>query len=175
VTRVKGLEYAIRAVAGLDPELKVVLNIIGTGPLVGELKALAEELGVGDRVRFLGFKDNVYDYLAHIDVLIMPSMHEGLPYTILEAMSLGVPIIASRAGGLVEAIDDNENGLLVPVGDIVALSKMISILERNRDTGEKLSILGRASQIKKYSLGTMGAGYRNSYEQSHSLFFKVKS
>ena len=81
------------------------MNIIGTGPLTAELKGLAEELGVSDRVRFLGFKKNVYDYMAHCDALIMPSLHEGLPYTVLEAMSLGLPVIASRVGGLAEVLE----------------------------------------------------------------------
>ena len=159
VTKVKGLEYAIRAVAVLDPELKVVLNIIGTGPLTGELKALADELGLGNRVRFLGFKENVYDYLAHSDALIMPSLHEGLPYTILEAMSLEVPIIASRVGGLAEVLEDGENAVLFQSGDIDGI---ISSLSTSAHDAERIRAIGMASkkvQSEKFNLNLKGIEY----------------
>ncbi len=166
VTKVKGLEYAIRAVAVLDPELKVVLNIIGTGPLTGELKALADELGLGNRVRFLGFKENVYDYLAHSDALIMPSLHEGLPYTILEAMSLEVPIIASRVGGLVEVIEDNESGMLIPLGDVEALKNGICALKDEPGLGEAMGQAARRIQANRYNLETMGDSYNGLFQKA---------
>jgi len=170
VTRVKGLENAIRAAAGLEPGLKVVLNIIGTGPLAGELKALATELGVGDRVRFLGFKKNVYDYLAHIDVLIMPSVHEGLPYTILEAMSLGIPIIGTRVGGLAEVIDDRENGMLIPLGDVEGLIQGIRALKSEPGLGEAMGRAARRIQADSFTLDTMGNSYQGLYNEAISHF-----
>jgi len=163
VTRIKGLEFALEAMTKLDPELKVVLNIIGTGPLVGELKAQAEELGVSDRVRFLGFKKNVYDYLAHIDALIMPSLHEGLPYTILEAMSLGTALIVSRTGGLIEVVADREHGLLVDVGDVQELAAAIVLLAGDPDLAARLGEAGRQRQASTFTLETMGTSSWNQY------------
>ena len=159
VTKVKGLAYAIRAVAELDPELKVVLNIIGTGPLTGELKALVDKLGLGNRVRFLGFKENVYDYLAHIDALIMPSLHEGLPYTILEAMSLGVPIIASRVGGLAEVLEDGETAVMVEVGDVTGLYRRIQDVMEYAESKHGPEKPGWDDPASKPSLTGMGVSY----------------
>jgi glycosyltransferase involved in cell wall biosynthesis len=110
--RIKGLDYAIRAMKAPRMPPTARLHIVGAGPMLPELRALARELGVQDRVLFLGFRDNVYDYIAHADALLMPSLHEGLPYTILEAMALGTPILATKVGGLAEILVHERTALL---------------------------------------------------------------
>ncbi len=97
----------------------VNLIVIGRGSLEEELKELAVKLGVSHRVRFLGFKSGIYDYLAHVDGLLMPSLHEGLPYTLLEAMSLGRPVLASDVGGLGEVIEHGSTACSSPANDRV--------------------------------------------------------
>ena len=165
VSAVKGLEYALEAMDRLDPGIKVVLNIIGTGPLVDSLRASSQARGLSDRVRFLGFKDNVYDYLAHLDTLLMPSIHEGLPYTILEALSLGTPILASRTGGLAEILQDRETALLMDVGDVESLAQAMTELSTDRDLAQGLVRAGKKVQREKFTLETMGNQYWREYEQ----------
>lgn len=128
ITHIKGLGTALRSLAMVDPRHNLILNIIGTGPQEAELKSLATELGLEDRVRFLGFKRNIFDYMAHINALVMPSLHEGLPYTVLEAMSLERPIIASSVGGLPEVIEDRVTGRLLSFNDTSAWAEAFTEL-----------------------------------------------
>lgn len=163
VSQVKGLQFALEAMQRLDQTRPIVLNIIGTGPLAETLRAAAQARGLGNRVRFLGFKENIYDYLAHIDCLIMPSLHEGLPYTILEAMSLGTPILASRIGGLAEVLDHGQNALLIEVGDVDALAAAMGKLAGDPALGAALGQAGRTKQAAELSLEPMGAAYWGIY------------
>lgn len=163
VTPVKGLATALRAMCRLDQDAGAVLDIIGSGPSLDELAALASELGVESRVRFLGFRQNVYDYLANLDALIMPSRHEGLPYTILEAMSLGTPIIASRVGGLAEVLDDGRTALLVEPGDVDGWAAAMQSLVLRRELGTRLGANARAEQLSRLTLDAMGEAYWRIY------------
>ena len=156
ITPIKGLDTAVRAVKKLDPSTDVVLNIIGTGPQEECLKSLSMELGVAGKVRFLGFKKNIYNFLTHCDALIMPSLHEGLPYTILEAMALGLPIIASRVGGVAEVLEDGESAILLGSNDVEGFARAIDRLRGDsplcrRLTNSALGIVGT-----ELSLETMG-------------------
>lgn len=128
VDTVKGHHLAIEAIT-TDPLFPAShLHIIGTGPREPELRDLAKNLGVAHRVHFLGFRRNVYDYIAHCHILLMPSLHEGLPYTLLEAMALGTPVIASEVGGLAEVLENGKTALLFPPGNSVALAQKIAHL-----------------------------------------------
>ncbi|MBE0565699.1 MAG: glycosyltransferase, partial [Krumholzibacteria bacterium] len=104
VTPVKGIPLAVRALARDDVPRDCRLHVIGSGPQEAEVRRTASAAGVADRVHVLGFRANIYDYLAHLDLLLMPSYHEGLPYTLLEAWSLGCPLAVSRVGGLAEVL-----------------------------------------------------------------------
>ncbi len=163
VSPVKGLEIALLALKELDPALKVVLNIIGTGPSLEPLQAQVSELQLGQRVRFLGFKKNVYDYLAHVDALIMPSRHEGLPYTVLETMSLGTPIIASDVGGMGEVLENGATALLVDPGDVAGWAGAMEKLATDPAKAEALALNGKKLQADNYTLDTMGESYWHVY------------
>ncbi len=163
VSAVKNLETALHAMKIFDPETRAVLNIIGTGPSLEELKALADELQLGDRVRFLGFKANIYDYLAHIDALLMPSLHEGLPYTILETMSLGTPIIASSVGGLAEILEEGTTARLVSSGDTQGWAKAMMDLVKDPESAQILGKNGLEKQAESFSLESMGQAYWDIY------------
>lgn len=126
--RVKGIQFAVEALAADDLPAHVRLHVIGTGPCRGELEELARSLGLSTRVRFLGFRKNVFQFLAHSTALLMPSLHEGLPFTLLESMALGIPVIASRVGGLAEVLQHNLTALLVPPADPAALAQAIARL-----------------------------------------------
>lgn len=159
VSAVKAVDVALKAFAQVDPALGARLWIIGTGPLLEEMKGLAAELGVADRVGFLGFKSNIYDYMAHLDVLLISSWHEGLPYTLLEGMSLGLAIVASRVGGLEEVLEDGVTGVLVEPGSIPDFGRMLGELAVQNGTRSEMGQVARLVQGRSYSLTTMGDTY----------------
>lgn len=156
---VKGHHVAIEAMAteGLSPDAH--LHLVGLGPREQELRMLAESLGVGRQVHLLGFRRNIYDYLAYCNVLLMPSLHEGLPYTLLEAMTLGTPIIASRVGGLAEILQDGVTALLTPPQDAASLALAIARLHDDQGLCSRLGEEGRRLQRTKYSLAAMTESY----------------
>ena len=98
---------------------------VGQGPLEQQLKTLHEDLGLGDRFRFLGFRQDVHRVMSAFDVFCFSSDHEGLPVALMEARALGLPVVSTRAGGLSEAVSDLNDGLLVPVGNKKALGEAI--------------------------------------------------
>jgi L-malate glycosyltransferase len=164
VTGVKGIDSAIRAIQRPGLPGIVRLNIIGSGPSEESLRSLSVTLGLQDRVRFLGFKPNVHDYMAYLDALLMPSLHEGLPYTLLEAMSLGLPIIASDVGGLREVLRNGQTGIMVPAGDVSRLALAIEQVVTRAEAARALGLAAAAEQRRGYTLDAMGQAYWRVYE-----------
>ena len=162
---VKGHHLAIEAIASGCVPQDIHLYIVGVGPREAKLRALVKVCGVANRVHILGFRRNIYDYIAHCNVLLMPSLHEGLPYTLLEAMALGIPIVASRVGGLAEIIQDENTGLLVPPEDATALSDAIRRLHDNPTLRSQLGDQARHLQQAKYSLEAMTESYLVIYRE----------
>jgi len=135
----KGAEYAIRALAWVretHPRLDWSFTIAGDGPLSDELEALAQSLGVSDRVRFLGLVSSrqVREELARADIFILPSVisadgdKEGIPVSLMEAMAAGVPVVSTFHSGIPELIEHGVSGLLAPERDWMALGEQIAIL-----------------------------------------------
>lgn len=166
---VKGHHVAIDALARIGDRPDVELFLIGTGPSESQLRALAEHRGVAGRIHFLGFRRNAYDYIAHCDALLMPSLHEGLPYTLLEAMAFGTPIVASRVGGLAEVLQDGLSGLLIPPGDATALAKAVVALLDDQELRQRLGRHAQQLQRTRYSLEVMTDRYLAVYESLWSL------
>jgi L-malate glycosyltransferase len=96
-----------------NPPGGVRFYVIGDGPLTGELTALAQDLGLADACQFLGFRNDCSSLLRQMDLLVLTSDHEGLPMTALESLALGVPVLASAVGGLVDLLDMARRGALV--------------------------------------------------------------
>src|SRR5262249_55707283 len=118
LTEIKRQDVLIRAfarVAARHPESRVLL--VGDGPLRAVLEALAAPLGVGDRVTFAGYRDRPERFLRLMDVFALTSRSEGMPLAILEAWAAGLPVVASRVGGIPEVVADGRTGLLFPAGD----------------------------------------------------------
>jgi glycosyltransferase involved in cell wall biosynthesis len=115
LTRVKGHVFLLRAFARIHqqrPETRLL--IVGEGPEEAALLTVANELGIEPCVHFLGFREDVVSILKSIDVFVLPSLQEGLPVTVLEAMACLLPIVATRVGGVPGAVVDGQTGLLVP-------------------------------------------------------------
>ena len=166
ISAVKGIGYALRAL--LEPGVPdaVHLNVIGTGPQQPELEEQALALGIADRVHFLGFKRNVFDYLAHGDGLLMPSLHEGLPYVLLEAMAVGTPLLASQVAGLAEILHDRRTALLFPVGDVQRIGQAIRDLVSDPDLAARLSSAAQRDQNERFTLDRMGQQYWDVYQRA---------
>jgi glycosyltransferase involved in cell wall biosynthesis len=119
------------------------LRLIGGGPLLPACKSLATELGIADRVDFLGERDDVPEQLASSGILVLVSKFEMFALSILEAMRAGLPVIASDVGGNSEAVIDGETGFLVPQGSVEALSR--ALLKLTQDA-ELRADMGRAAR-----------------------------
>ena len=104
----------------------ILYLICGDGPLSSQLRARAEELGVEDRLQLLGFRNDVPDIYKAADIFVFPSLQEGLPVALMEAMASGLPIIASRIRGNEDLISDDRSGYLVKAQDSVAIAEAVS-------------------------------------------------
>ena len=135
------------------PEARFV--VVGDGPLRGELLGLAEELGVRDQVHFLGFRPDAQALLELMDVVAVPSVSEGTPLIVLEAMSAGVPVVASRVGGIPGQIRPGREGLLVPPGDAKALGNALLSLLRDSERARRMGEAGRLRAETEFSHETM--------------------
>jgi glycosyltransferase involved in cell wall biosynthesis len=125
---VKRVDLFLETVAQLNREgIPCTGRVIGTGPMEHSLKQLAHDLGIAERIDFTCFLDPVSEALSGVDVLLMTSDHEGLPMTLLEALSLEIPIVAHNTGGIPEVLDDGSCGWLV--GDHSAQGYASSIRE----------------------------------------------
>jgi L-malate glycosyltransferase len=120
---VKRVKDVVRVFARIRRALPATLVMIGDGPERVDAESEARELGVSEDVRFLGRLDSVASVLQASDLFILPSQTESFGLAALEAMACGAPVVASRAGGLTEVIDDGENGILEPVGSVEAMGR----------------------------------------------------
>ena len=136
----KGLDHLVRAAARMPD---VTVRIAGGGPLRGELEELARAQGVDDRVTFLGERSDVPELLEACDVFVLPSLYEGLPLSILEAMAAGRPVVATDIPGTRQAVHDGRTGLLVPPGDDAALATAITRVLDDPALGVTLARGGR--------------------------------
>jgi N-acetyl-alpha-D-glucosaminyl L-malate synthase BshA len=130
---VKRVPDVVRAFARIRNKIPAVLVLVGDGPQRPEAVAAAEELGVKEDVVLLGKMDTVADLLRCADLFILPSETESFGLAALEAMACGVPVIASRVGGLPEVIDDGVTGVLVDVGDVETMAARGVVLLENKE------------------------------------------
>ncbi len=128
---VKRVADAVKVFARVARETPAQLVLVGDGPDRSQAEWLAHDLGIHSRVHFLGKQDRVNELLGLADLFLMPSEMESFGLAALEAMACKVPAIATRVGGVPELIDDGENGLLFPVGDVEAMAAGILSLLRD--------------------------------------------
>lgn len=144
----------IRALSGLQAH-PWELDLIGDGPLRGQIESLAGELGVRDRIRFLGQRNDVAELLAQAQISLLISNWEGLPLSILEAMRAGLPVVASAVGGVGECIDEGETGHLVPQGGVELLRERIGRLLTQPELRVRLGTQGRQRFERDFTLDQM--------------------
>jgi glycosyltransferase involved in cell wall biosynthesis len=146
----KGFTYLIDAAAALAAEFPSLMVVIaGQGELRKSLEAQAERLGIGQRVRFLGFMSDVQMVLDAVDVFAFPSVCETLGYALLEAMATELPAVGARVGGIPEVIVDGQTGLIVPPRRPDRLAVALAQLLRSEHTRRDFGIAGR-NRVSRY-------------------------
>lgn len=152
----KGIQHLLDAIPLIRNRCgDVRFIIVGTGPYEEALKMRARTLGVEGQVIFTGYVTSVWDYLAAMDIFVLPTLSEGLGISVLEAMAMGRPVVASNVGGIPEVVEHGRNGYLVPPGNSAALaSAVISLIEdvhRRRIFGQE----GRQRVMANFSVESM--------------------
>lgn len=169
---------AIRLVAQKDPgsfvdAMKTVLGrhrdahavVMGAGPLRSELHRATAASGVADRVHLLGHVPEASSLLPQVDVFVLPSRYEGLPYALLEAMHAGVAVVATDAVGNRDVIVDDTTGLLVPVGAPAELAAAVDRLLADAGLRSRLAAAGQHAVATDFTVTAMADAYRQLYER----------
>ena len=162
---IKGLQFFIKAAEQVKrtfPEGEFV--IAGDGQQRPELERLTAELGLDSCVLFLGQRDDVPQILPLFDVFVLPSVKEGLPYALLEAMAAAKPVVATAVGGVPEVVVDGQTGLLVPPRDPEALAQAIITLLRNPGRARAMGEAGRKRVLEHFTVERMVAETERVYQ-----------
>ncbi|WP_437720140.1 glycosyltransferase [Sorangium sp. So ce861] len=160
---VKNHALLVRAAARALPRSGRLL-LVGDGPERGRLVALARELGMSDHALFAGERHDVPALLAALDVFALPSLSEGLPLALLEAMAAGLPAVATDVGGVSTALVDGETGFLVPSGEVAPLAARLAELLADPALAAQMGRRGRAIALRRYSAARMAERYMDLYE-----------
>ncbi|MBN2711350.1 MAG: glycosyltransferase family 4 protein, partial [Planctomycetes bacterium] len=151
----KDVATLVRAMPGVwckHPEARLIL--VGTGPLENEVKALAAEIGDG-RIIFTGYRSDAHEIMAAMDVFCLPSLHEGLPLVVLEAMACGLPVVCSPVPGTLEAVVENETAFISPFGDHESFAENISRLLDNAELRGRMGLAGRGHLKENFTAERM--------------------
>ena len=164
----KGVDLLLSALDLLQhvrPDVRTL--IVGEGPLRSRLEETARAFRLlGDRrVSFLGHRDDVPRLLAASDVLVLPSLYEGLPNVVLEAMRFRKPVVATAAPGTTEVVEDERTGLLVPLGNPPALTQAIRRVIEDADLAKRLGEAGRSRVEAEFGVDRMVARFAELYER----------
>lgn len=161
----KGLNYLIEAVALLKKSFNVKLLIVGDGSLMEELKKMAKNKGLEESVIFTGMRRDITDILSSIDIFVLSSIKEGFPNSLLEAMAMGKPIVATAIGGIPEIIQHGANGLLVQSADIEGLAAAIKTIIDNPLMAQRIGRAARDFIEKNYSIDATVRKWETLYRQ----------
>lgn len=160
---VKGCGYFLRACAIIKNAVPGVrFLIVGDGPLMGDMKVLAEGLGLKGDVIFAGFREDIPEIISSIDLLVHTPLNEGLGRVLLEAMAGGKPIVVTRVGGVPEVVEDGVNGLLIPSGDVEAIAEASIRILKDNALGSRLGEAGK-KKVAEFGMDRM-------VEATHRLY-----
>ncbi|MGQ9592888.1 MAG: glycosyltransferase, partial [Planctomycetota bacterium] len=154
----KGLEDLLDGFAALRAPARLL--IVGEGPMRGELEARARWLGIEGRVLFAGLQAPPNDWLAAMDVFVLPSTYEGFGMAALEAMAAARPVIVARVGGLAELVEDGRTGIVIPPRDPRALAEAIERLLRDIDLRLRLGAAAREAARERTDARMIEAYFR---------------
>lgn len=160
LTDQKGFDALVRALPALPG---ATLVLVGDGPERAPLEALARELGVAERLVVTGWIPDARRYLPTFDVFALPSLWEGMPLSILEAMHAGVPVVANDVGSVAEAVADGETGFVVVPGDEAALHERLARLLGDEQLRRQLGERGRTLAAERFTAEAMARRYEALY------------
>jgi glycosyltransferase involved in cell wall biosynthesis len=156
LTEIKGHEYLIEAVAKLKQDFPALhLVLVGSGDRHDALLQQAESSGLSDAVHMLGHRDDVEACLAGMDLFVLPSLNEGMGRALIEAMAAGLPVVASRVGGIPAVVSHERTGLLVPPGDAGALAEALRRLLDRPAWAAQLGVTASRSVDSRYGSVSM--------------------
>jgi glycosyltransferase involved in cell wall biosynthesis len=161
---VKGHRYLLEAVAALPCRGNFKLWLVGDGALLAEMMRMARELDIDRQVVFLGPRDDVPALLSQMDAFVLPSLTEGCPHALLEAMASGLPVIATSVGGVPEIVTDNETGILVPPSDPDAIRDAVLRLMDDDSLADLLRRNARALVESAFTDRLAAAAYLSLYD-----------
>jgi glycosyltransferase involved in cell wall biosynthesis len=138
--------------------------IVGDGQDRETLERVCEVEGLQRHVIFVGHQERIADYYRAIDLLVLPSLSEGLPNTVLEAMNFGIPVVATSVGGVPEIIRDG-NGVVVPPNDAIALGRRIIDLIGDRELSRAIGLRGKESLYPRFDAGARAQRIVRLYEE----------
>lgn len=163
---VKGHAYLFEAIRRLREEGRSVRAlIVGRGPEQRALQQLAERLGLCDAITITGYREDLWDVMAAMDVLVVASLSEGFNQVIIESMGMGKPILSTRVGVARDIICDGENGLLVPMKDAAGLAQALARLMDDRALAARLAEAGHQVALGRFGAQEMVRAYENWYER----------
>jgi glycosyltransferase involved in cell wall biosynthesis len=146
-----------------NPSVRLVL--VGEGPEWGPIEDLIDRLELRPFVRLLGLRRDVPRLLAAADVFLLTSVSEGIPLTVIEAMASGLPVVATRVGGLPEVVEEGTTGLLAPAGDAAGLGAHALTLAADPELRARMGRRGRQRAVDVFSEAGMVAAYRDAYAE----------
>lgn len=164
---IKGFDNLLYAYAQICKQTnKTMLLIVGDGPEMEKLSSLASNLGISERVEFLGQRDDMPELLSNSDIFALASLSEGLSCSIIEAMASGLPIVATHVGGNNELVKNDVNGFLVPDGNTNHLANKLMGLILNDEKRQKLSSMSHSIATQEFSTESMCNKYEELYASS---------
>jgi glycosyltransferase involved in cell wall biosynthesis len=142
----------------------VLVLLAGAGPFEGSYREEVRALGCDDMVRFLGFRRDIADLMVAADLVVVPSVAEAFGLVLAEALYLGRPVVATRAGGIPEIIDDGIDGVLVEPGDSAALARAIGSMLNDPERCRLMAGRGRERVAARFSFEGMTRAYESLYQ-----------
>ena len=146
---------AFHKLCDLNPQISLWLILVGEGPEKSNCESLVENLGLSEKVNFVGFQKNIEEYLAISDMNVITSLREGLPRVVVEASLVGIPTVGYQVEGISEIVSDQKSGLVVPQGDLEALVIGIDELVTNEVKRKEFGIFAREIALSNWSHESM--------------------
>lgn len=166
LTPQKGCEYFLRAAQRVLIDFpRTLFVLVGEGPDRRKLEELVRDLNIAERVIFAGHREDMPDVYASLDILVLPSINEGLPMTLIEAMAAARPVIATPVGAIPKLIIPEQTGLLVNPRDPVGLAAALGRLISNPDLRHRLGRDGQAWVMRRFSAEAMAQQYAEIYQE----------
>lgn len=156
----KGYAYLLQAFQIIQRQIpNSILLIIGRGPLLGMLKALSTELHISDKVRFLGERTDIDELLVCMDVYVQPSLFEGMPNALMEAMANGKAVVATQVDGMTELIEDGKTGWFVESEQADMLAEKICYILKHPKIAANVGAAAAERMTKEFSVEKMATAY----------------